>query len=784
MALPAGFDDLWAKSAALGQLRGETIAVHTRYVLHVLADLYRLRPDLAQTLDCPRFWHRAYWSCFLHDLGKAASGFQGQVRVNGSKWGKRHEVLSLAFVDWLADLEESDYIWLIAAIASHHKDAGRIAELYPTNLDIDDDATTEMVSDISEPDLGVLWDFIAAFGNLWRDELGFTGAGVQYLHVQDKVSAVAGFRRDGREHILKALRSYRQYVRKLRDGQFDPATVRLAIALRGTVVGADHLGSAHVLRPTHMPVRDVDDTLTRLKMSRDDLYDHQREAGHRTGSVILRAPTGSGKTEAALLWASKQMEISKHPRLFYVLPFQASMNAMLDRLKRTFGDCIGLQHGHSLHALYQRLLDQEPTPADAERAARRANNLAQLHHQPLRILSPYQLLKACYRLRGYEAILTDLYNGLFILDEIHAYESERLALITKMIEYLARYYGTHFFVMSATLPSLIQKRLATAIGVTGDIVASTSLFESFQRHVAYVLPGDLLDGPNMERIVADAIAGKSVLVCCNTVARAQQAYNILHQRLAPAGTTIDLLHGGFNARDRGSKESRLMERVDANRPGQQRTVLVATQVVEVSLDIDFDTLYSDPAPLDALLQRFGRVNRRGRKGLCSVHVFRLPDDGQHIYDKRMVKGAIEALETADASGRPIDEANVRGWLDAIYQGEIADDWNNAFDKASREFEAACLDTLYPFQSDETLEQLFYEAFDAIDVLPVSLEDEYKSLAEDEPLAAGSLLVSIRYGRFHGLKRAGKVLERKERWPTVVDVPYDNRFGLQVGGGSE
>ena len=98
---PDWLDALWAKSSVTRGQAGESLAQHTWLVLERLAELMRLRPDLASYLNSSRLWHCLFWACFLHDLGKAASGFQ--LALRGKKpWKRRHEVLSLAFLDWIA----------------------------------------------------------------------------------------------------------------------------------------------------------------------------------------------------------------------------------------------------------------------------------------------------------------------------------------------------------------------------------------------------------------------------------------------------------------------------------------------------------------------------------------------------------------------------------------------------------------------------------------------------------------------------------------------------------
>lgn len=545
----ADADRLWAKSARPGEAHGETLLRHTHNVVRVLADLRQLRPNLANQVSTPEFWHLAFWTCVLHDFGKAATGFQKQVKPGGSRWGKRHEVLSLAFLDWLLpDTKHTDYIWLSAAIASHHKDRSDIERRYPLDQDPEDDVLVDMVAELTPAALDELWEILTIYAPRWRQEYGFDTAGVRDYPFMSNHTPYTSTVQGGRDKIVAALHSFFDVAHEMEqiDGRQNKSL--LAVALRGTIITADHQASAHAFGLPHLPLSGSDDLLQRLKLTWQNLHEHQRDAANCVGSRILTAPTGSGKTEAALLWASNQTAESPAPRLFYVLPFQASMNAMHRRLERTFPHAVGLQHGRSLHALYRQLLDTEPTPNQAERIARREHNLAQLHVHPVRVLSPYQILKACYRLRGYEAVLADLHDGLFILDEIHAYEPKRLALILKMLEHLRHHYRARFFVMTATLPSLVRQALEETLAPEGTITASSNLYVAYQRHTLHLLDGDLLND-GLASILKAIENGDSVLVCCNTVRRAQTIWRQLASA-TQGDVTVDLLHSGFNARDR------------------------------------------------------------------------------------------------------------------------------------------------------------------------------------------------------------------------------------------
>jgi CRISPR-associated endonuclease/helicase Cas3 len=323
---------------------------------------------------------------------------------------------------------------------------------------------------------------------------------------------------------------------------------------------------------------------------------------------------------------------------------------------------------------------------------------------------------------------------------------------------------------------LIKTWLGDALGNPATIYAASTLFEAFTRHKLRLLDGEVLDESNLQKIEKDANSGKSVLVVCNLVDRAQSVYGHLSDSLGRQGIEVELLHGRFNMRDRSAKEALIREATGSTSNRRRSIVLVATQAVEVSLDIDLDTIYTEPAPLEALVQRFGRINRRGEQAdFASVHVFRKPDDGQIIYDAELVTRTLSILEREN--DKPIAESQIGEWLDEIYEGKIADRWREEYEHAAREFRATCVTPLRAFQSDDTLEDAFYKAFDGIEILPISLQDEYTKLRENEPILAGELLVPISWGRWHALNNKGRILPREKRHPYAVRANYDSRLGL-------
>ena len=767
---PNQIEHLLAKSQQHG---GETLAEHTWDVLCRLADLYHLRPQLMSD----RQWHCLYWAAFLHDFGKAARGFQRRLK-GGPTWDHRHEVLSLGFVDAIAhDFSEEEQRWLVAAIVSHHRDADEIAQLYPPGLR--KDPLIELCNDLPEQTAQDLFTWLATCANPWRDQLGM-----------GKVVAAITLQPSGidPQRIRHWLTVYQDWVDTLANSATAVATRLPGILLRGLITTADHLASAHLHR-LPPPIRDH----WRLLFSPDQqLYPHQQssaELSGKTEAMLLMAPTGSGKTEAALAWALG--DATQAPaRIFYVLPYQASMNAMYDRLRHLFGEqAVGLQHGRAAQALYARFRDGEEWSASVARRVQWEKNLNLLHARPLKVLSPYQLLKALFQLRGFEAMLTDYTQAVFIFDEIHAYEPERLALIIGLMRYLHQYLNARFLVMSATFPSLIIDRLTHALGTPVMVQATPDIFARFRRHRLHLRDGELIDPKTIREIANCVQDGQQVLVCANTVARAQ----MLRDLLAQAGLKEEqliLLHSRFTYRDRNQIEQTIRDRCAHGSVQRAPLVLVATQVVEVSLDIDLDTIYTDPAPLEALLQRFGRVNRRGMKGIAPVYVFRQPADGQGVYGRHrdpaqaghIVRVTLTELERHNSE--IIDEAAVQAWLDRIYADPLLDQqWREAFERMQQQVDLI-INGLCPFQSDQQREDEFEQMFDGVDVVPQCFERDYIDLLVNERfIEANDYLVSISKQRFAILRSQGKLQPaettgRRRIW--VAQTPYDSRNGLSFG----
>lgn len=759
-------EKLWAKSPSDGSDVGESLITHTEAVVAALDSLLKLRPSVGRYAGHEQYATWAGWAAYIHDMGKAASGFQQMLRGDATAWNRyeRHEVLSVAFLQpFAAAIGDQAVRWVSAAVLSHHKDAGDLTSRYIGGYPEESKAALEaLVGQLQPADVEPLLQWLADQMCLQHNPLPDTARLADF--VWDRLLEY--------KYLVSDLSSYLSGATH--------ADRDLGIAMRGALMLSDHLASAHQAPFTANPLGRPPRLIERAGLTPDRLRSHQVAASQTTRSVLVTAPTGSGKTEAGLLWAEAAPNGDPARRLYYVLPYQASMNAMRARMvghgERQYGydeADVGLVHGRALQVLYAMQAAAEEKPDEATRQAKEQRDLARLHKTPLRVLSPYQLLKAAYQLKGYEAQLLDLVGADLIVDEIHAYEPGRAGLILALFGYLADRLGVRFCVMTATLPNIMRQKLRQAIPDLVEQRASEEEFAAARRHRIRMHSGDISSA--LDSAAALASEGRAVLVCCNTVAGAQQAWQALSGQL-PEGR-VQLLHGRFNPRDRNAKEQRLQEQVGADRgQADAAPILVATQVVEVSLNISFDTIFTEPAPLDALLQRFGRVNRLGKLGIVDVNIVTEPTDGQGIYDTLQVERTLELL--ASHEGRVIDEAQTSAWIDTIFEGEVGAGWEQEFSKQFDLF-MRVLDDLSPMQSKAELEEQFYRSFDGVEVLPATLHDQYCRLSQQQPLAASTLLVGMSYAQWARLRREARTRYDERLHLQVVDVPYDSDVGLQL-----
>ena len=371
---------------------------------------------------------------------------------------------------------------------------------------------------------------------------------------------------------------------------------------------------------------------------------------------MIEDETGSGKTEAALMLAHRLMMSGRADGLYVALPTMATANAMFDRLavahRRLFASCvepsIALAHGaRGLHKGFRAAIvkggrleepysdspasDQESeTTASASCATWIADDRRRTFLADIGAGTIDQALLSVLPSRHQSLRLLGLMRRVLILDEVHAYDAYMQREMERLLEFQAGLGGSAIL-LSATLPMSIRKRLidayrkglgedlnggtasmdyplatVCAAGVHSDTKVSSRIERARSLSVRFLRSSD----DAISEIQQAARADKAVLYIRNTVDDVFDAYAGLEAR----GLEPRLFHARFALVDRLNIEKEVVALFgkhgkSAERAGQ---VLIATQVVEQSLDLDFDVLVTDLAPIDLLIQRAGRLWRHHR----------------------------------------------------------------------------------------------------------------------------------------------------------------------------
>ena len=368
------------------------------------------------------------------------------------------------------------------------------------------------------------------------------------------------------------------------------------------------------------------------------------EAAAEPGVIIVEGPMGCGKTEAALFAAQKLIAGGHQHGIYFALPTQVTSNRIHERIDRflraTLADTAALRLAHG-NAWLEKDFDLHINPAfqrgeekDGESpndTAREARSWFASAKQAL--LAPYGVGTVDQALQGVVAVKHffvrrfALAGKVVILDEVHSYDIYTGTLITALIRELVNLRCT-VIILSATLTAGRRKELLAAAGIKETTAPAEYPLVSFGeaggecRHLkpawpvhktVALRPAVISDAETISELTRRAEAGQHVLWIRNTVVEAQQAYRAVASAICPDTVCVGLLHSRFPFARRHELEKHWLERLGPNRsasaPG---SILIATQVVEQSVDIDLDFIVSDLAPTDMLLQRMGRLWRHPR----------------------------------------------------------------------------------------------------------------------------------------------------------------------------
>ena len=478
--------------------------------------------------------------------------------------------------------------------------------------------------------------------------------------------------------------------------------------------------------------------------------------------IILEAPMGSGKTEAALLASEILARKFGEGGVDYLLPTMATSNAMftrvndwIQRLPDERGDdqrqSIRLAHSKAeLNESYAKLCTWGASTMGDEVSGNAGLRESVLAHQwfggsKRALLSSFvvgtvdQLLMAVLKVRHYQLRHLGLAGRVVIVDEVHAYDAYMSRFLDRALEWLS-VYGVPVILLSATLPpsrraELIQayhgkppksRRPGANLSLPHYDEESTSYplvsvtARGLDTSVKYLpcavtsrstnvlieyLPDD--DDALMSLLSQVMTAGGCVCILRDTVKRAQETYEMLKR---VSGEDVMLVHSRFIAPDRMENDKKLLLLLGSDaskRP--RRLIVVGTQVIEQSLDIDFDLMVSDIAPIDLLLQRMGRLHRHHRgdnesnrpeplrqarlflTGVAdwSADIPMFSKGITNVYDRALLLRTVLALRQHDED-RQVEiqlPGDIAPLVRKVYENEVSvpESWAEDMDKAEKRF---------------------------------------------------------------------------------------------------
>lgn len=372
--------------------------------------------------------------------------------------------------------------------------------------------------------------------------------------------------------------------------------------------------------------------------------------------LIIEAPTGEGKTEAALNIAAR-LNCNKKSGIYVAMPTQATSNGLKDRYEdfiknaeRAQAHNIQLIHGGKLLHNLQAEVNEANYASVNEHGDHQNNNKEEKYdwfrQNKRAFLAPYgigtidQAFYSVLLVKHFFLRLYSLAGKAVIFDEVHAYDYYMSELLVHLLKWL-KALKSNVIILSATLPVRMKNKLLKAwtgeelpiqsvypqLNVINDEFVKTETFSPrfHEENKDERFEIDFIDD-SIDTISNEALqhyrGGAKVLVILNKVARSQKVFQQISDAIDDKNSRL-LIHARFHYARRQELEKNVFAKFgkDANRAGAE--ILVSTQIVEQSLDIDFDIIISDIAPIDLLIQRAGRMHRHEKSRPAGYEVPRL-----------------------------------------------------------------------------------------------------------------------------------------------------------------
>lgn len=606
------FDQILAKSINYG---GTTLLDHTA---HVVMAIERLARGFYSEFDI----ELAKKGAVLHDLGKAHPHFQNKIsHFNAGSLKEerdqsiihRHELSSLAF---LPVFPKDEWDALIDMVVGHHKSIENGSKDRGI-LDLDDKYRHWKRNHLEK------WEEWSPNCFQILNKFGYEVNKFQKENAEDALDYVV-------EYCENKPYNWSKW--------------------KGLLMAADHFASAfggNTEKNLSKLFETPNLTFYNNPQRKSDLFPLSLiSVNDERKHTLVVAPTGAGKTDF-LLKRCKE-------RIFYTLPFQASINAMWERFKESIpNEDIRLLHATSKIVVGKNIEEKIIQP---------------LTGSTIKVLTPHQIASIIFGISGFESVMLDLQGCDIILDEIHTYSDYSKAMVLEIVKTLLR-LNCKIHIGTATMPSVLYNELLKILGGQNcvyEVSLPQTTLKDFNRHKIYKEEDENCIIPILDNAINNS---EKVLVIYNTIKAAQEAFESIHQSYPD--TPKMLIHSRFKRIDRVELEAKLKNEFngDGSRKhgnGIKPCIVVSTQVVEVSLDISFDRMITQCAPLDSLIQRFGRVNRKRTKqtigNLKPIHVI-APGKRTLPYNKETL---IKSFEQLPDHSTVLQEDELQSKINTVY----------------------------------------------------------------------------------------------------------------------
>lgn len=604
----------------LAKSNGLTLEEHTKKVLDCINALQKVS-DLGTSQE----WDALKYAGLLHDIGKIDPAFQGKIGNPSAKNFQEvkkhhvpHSLFGLFFIS-LQSLPLSDDLKciLLSAVAFHHwRDNFPDYILGSLTTNINERAANVMEhSGYYESIIEQLKEKLiplAKENNLTLDALNINKMLLEDLSINELGSLGFVIPPYGMVFL-----PYRQGMNSMFENE------KKRIFITGNLLRSDHFAS-YMDQNSTVKATDIEivekatfEELKNLLLSRfkdgawQVLY-FNKNIDEKDHNMALVAPTGVGKTEFALSWGAGR-------KLFFILPMRVAANSMYLRIRNLLNDIdsglgynVALLHGEAAQTLTHILGNNTE---EIEEETRQVLELARHLSYPYIVCTADQIVPSALRFPGFERIYASMMEANVVIDEVQAYDPRAAAIITHFIQQISS-LGGKVLLVTATMPGFVEKALRDRTDMTFRRFLDTEYGKQMKtvcRHRVVIEKYSQENPVHAEKIISEAKKGKKVLVVMNTVGSSKKIYDLVRKILDEKKSNIRciLLHSHFTMEDRRKKEKEifsLMPNDDKEEKGIG-CIVISTQIVEASLDIDADIMFTEITPVDSLVQRMGRVNR-------------------------------------------------------------------------------------------------------------------------------------------------------------------------------